>query len=321
MSGSTKTSHKHAGPHAHGSRSSRATGSSSSTQLLNHNPASFLFVVNRLRVRLDEDLLNGDPWYNRVPPTEPRGFAGEISSYVMRYRNGQVEVARGYGWWRGEFDGAAWPPGIICMVGADGNPVYTDEGQPQYCQKYKELAVYSCNPLLPIVVDNGDPLSSSAQLDRSPLLFFHPPSQPGVSQAVHPDSPMGQGPTPCKYVAGASPSWISSLVPRTYRNPYNAVASVGLAGELPIVLGLMAFSEHSSVTQTFLGDGAAHGRWRGGFWFHKDAPKGYALSAQEDPRGFFISIYLDPENPAYSTTDHLAEMEWGNILVRDDKQS
>jgi hypothetical protein len=46
-----------------------------------------------------------------------------------------------------------------------------------------------------------------------------------------------------------------------------------------------------------------------------------ALSAQEDPRGFFISIYLDPENPAYSTTDHLAEMEWGNILVRDDKQS
>lgn len=225
-------------------------------------------------MRLDEDLLNGDPWYNRVPPTEPRGFAGEISSYVMRYRNGQVEVARGYGWWRGEFDGAAWPPGIICMVGADGNPVYTDEGQPQYCQKYKELAVYSCNPLLPIVVDNGDPLSSSAQLDRSPLLFFHPPSQPGVSQAVHPDSPMGQGPTPCKYVAGASPSWISSLVPRTYRNPYNAVASVGLAGELPIVLGLMAFSEHSSVTQTFLGDGAAHGRWRGGFWFHKDAPKG-----------------------------------------------
>lgn len=229
-------------------------------------------------MRLDEDLLNGDPWYNRVPPTEPRGFAGEIPSYVMRYHNGQVTAARGYGWWRGEFDGAAWPPGIICMVGADGNPVYTDEGQLQYCQRYKELAVYSCNPLLPIVVDNGDPLSSTAALDRSPLLFFHPPSQTGVSQAVHPDSPMSQGPAPCKYVAGASPSWISSLVPRTYRNPYTAVASVGLAGELPIVLGLMAFSEHSSVTQTFLGDGAAHGRWRGGFWCHNEAPKGCKFS-------------------------------------------
>lgn len=269
-------------------------------------------------MRLDEDLLNGDPWYNRVPPTEPRGFTGEIPSYVMRYHNGQVTAAHGYGWWRGEFDGAVWSPGVICMVGADGNPVYTDEGQPQYCQKYKELAVYSCNPLLPIVVDNGDPLSSSTALDRSPLLFFHPPSQPGVSQAVHPDSPMEQGPTPCKYVAGASPSWIPSLVPRTYRNPYTAVASVGLAGELPIILGLMAFSEHSSVTQTFLGDGAAHGRWTGGFWRHTEAPKGYALSAQEDPRGFFIPIYLDPENPDYSTAAHIAEMEWGNVLVWDE---
>lgn len=46
-----------------------------------------------------------------------------------------------------------------------------------------------------------------------------------------------------------------------------------------------------------------------------------ALSAQEDPRGFFISIYLDPENPDYSTAAHIAEMEWGNILVWDDTQS
>ncbi|KAF3077410.1 hypothetical protein CFAM422_000175 [Trichoderma lentiforme] len=278
-------------------------------------------------MKSDDDLLIGDLWYNRLPPTEPRGFAGEMHSCVMRYHNGQVEAARGYGWWRGEFDKTVrrWPPGVICMVSADGNPVYTDEGQLQYCQRYKELAVYSCNPLLPIVIDNGDPLSSTAALDRSPLLFFHPPSQPGVSQAVHPDSPMGLGPAPHKYVAGASPSWAPSLVPEIYSNPYTAVASVGLAGELPIVLGLMAFSEHSSVTPTFLGDGRAHGRWKGGFWCHNEAPKGYtndiidALSDQEDPRGFFISIYLDPENPDYSTAEHIAEMEWRGILVQDNK--
>ncbi|PTB42396.1 hypothetical protein M441DRAFT_26145 [Trichoderma asperellum CBS 433.97] len=311
MFGSTSTSHKH----------SRAHSRSNSY----YNPTSFLFVVNRLRVRLDENLLNGDPWYNRVPPNQPSGFTGEIPSYVMRYQNGQVTTAHGYGWWRGDFLGTAWPPGYVCLAGADGNPVYTDNGQLQCAERYKELAVFSCNPLLPIVVDNGDPLSTSAALDRSPLLFFHPPSQPGVSQAVHPDSPMGPGPAPCKYVAGTSPSWIPSLVPKTYRNPYNAVASVGLAGELPIVLGLMAFSElgdaedHTSVTQTFLGDNAARGRWNGGFWNHTATPKGYALSTGEDPRGFFISIYLDPDNPDYSTAAHIAELEWRGILVWDNE--
>ncbi|KAL7922534.1 hypothetical protein ACQKWADRAFT_81676 [Trichoderma austrokoningii] len=235
----------------------------------------------------------------------------------MRYHNGRVTEAGRYRWWRGEFDGIAWPPGTICMVGADGYPVYTDDGQVQYAAaRYKELAVYSCNPLLPIVVDNGDPLSSTTALDRSPLLFFHPPSQPGVSQAVHPDSPMSPGPAPCKYVAGANPSWIPSLVPETYRNPYNSVSSVGLAGELSIVLGLMAFSEQESLTETFVGDGSARARWKRGFWRHTAAPQGYALSAKEDPRGFFVSIFLDPENPDYSTAAHIAELEWRNILVQ-----
>lgn len=186
------------------------------------------------------------------------------------------------------------------MVNADGNPVYNDDGQLQCAEKYKELAVFSCNPLLPIVVDNGDPLSTNAALDRSPLLFFHPPSQPGVSQAVHPDSPMEPGPAPCKYVAGASPSWIPSLVPRTYRNPYNPAASAGLAGELPIVLGLMAFSEpagredHTSVTRTFLGDDEAHCKWNGGFWHHTAAPQGCKFSLflyiAEAPSLFFCSL-------------------------------
>lgn len=300
MFGGTSPSHEH-------SRAHRRNGSY-------HDQTSFLFVVNRLCVRLDENLLNGDPWYNRVPPTQPSGFNGEIPSYVMRYQNGQVTTAHGYGWWRGDFSETAWPPGHIYR--ADAN------GQLQCAERYKELAVFSCNPLLPIVVDNGDPLSTNAALDRSPLLFFHPPSQPGVSQAVHPDSPMGPGPAPCKYVAGTNPSWIPSLVPKTYRNPYNAVPSAGLAGELPIVLGLMAFSEsgdtedHAPVTRTFLGDDAARGRWNGRFWNHTATPKGYALSARDDPRGFFISIYLDPDNP-YSTTAHIAELEWGGILVRE----
>ncbi|KAM0258682.1 hypothetical protein ACHAQJ_003690 [Trichoderma viride] len=326
MFSSGKSSHKRAG-HSSSSRHQESTASSSSHHL-NYDPMSFLFVVNKLRVRLDPDLLNGDPWFNRVPPTQPSGFNGEIPSFVMRYHNGQVTVADDYRWWRGDFDGTAWPAGNVCLFGADGEPVYTDEDQPVCAIKYKELAVFSCNPLLPIVVDNGDPLSTNVALDRSPLLFFHPPSQQGVSQAVHPDSPMGPGPAPCKYVAGASPSWIPSLVPKTYRNPYNnAAPSVGLAGELPIVLGLMAFSEpgdeedEQSVTRTFLGDHASHGKWSGERWHHNAAPQGYALSTAEDPRGFFISIYLDPNNPEYSTSDDIAKLEWNSRIVWDQRRS
>lgn len=44
-----------------------------------------------------------------------------------------------------------------------------------------------------------------------------------------------------------------------------------------------------------------------------------ALSTGEDPRGFFISIYLDPDNPDYSTAAHIAELEWRGILVWDNE--
>ncbi|KAL7795294.1 hypothetical protein V8C37DRAFT_37506 [Trichoderma ceciliae] len=316
MPGTGNSSHKHAGGHGRRPDRSRPTASSSSHHV-DYDPTTFLFVVNELRVRLDEDLINGDPWFNRVPPTQPSGFEGEIPGCVMRYHNGQVTEAPGYAWAREGFQGTSWPRGYVYLYGPDGVPYYTD-GDLKRATMYRELAVFSCNPLLPIVVDNGDPLSSNTALDRSPLLFFHPPSQPGVSQAVHPDSSMELGPAPCKYVAGASPSWIPSLVPKTYRNPYNAIPSVGLAGELPIVIGLMAFSEPGgdeqgeSVTQTFLG-----GRWSGGQWHHTAAPRGYARSTAEDPRGFLVTIYYDPENPAYSTEDRMFDLQWKRVLVRD----
>ncbi|KAH6611465.1 hypothetical protein Trco_001485 [Trichoderma cornu-damae] len=296
-------------------------GSSSSTRHVNDVRTSFLFVVNELRVRLNEDLHNGDHWYNRVPPTEPSGFEGEIPSRVMRYRNGQVEEAVGYRWAREAFQESAWPPGYVFKYDPDGIPTYTERGEIIKAAVYKEMAVFSCNPLLPIVVINGDPLSATGPLDRSPLLFFHPPHQQGVSQAVHPESLMDPGPRICKYAAGAAPSWMPSLVPETYRNPYDPVQSAGLAGELPIVLGLMAFSEPvvgeegESVTQIFLGDHTLHGRWHCRRWKHSAAPRGYALSAAEHPRGFLVAIFKDPDNQEFSTEPYLSDMEWNGIIV------
>lgn len=203
------------------------------------------------------------------------GFEPEIPSCVMRYQSGQVTVAREYEWRRGDVQGTAWPPGGVFPVGAE-----------EQLDLYKQLAVFSCNPHLPIAVLNGDPLSARG-LYRSPLFFFHPPTRPGLSQATHPESVIEElGPGMCKYVAGSNPSWIPSLVPKTYRNPYNPTdRSSGLGGELPIILGLMAFSgprseQGGSVEQTFLGDG---GRWRGGRWHHSAAPQGC-----KDPFLFFL---------------------------------
>lgn len=41
-----------------------------------------------------------------------------------------------------------------------------------------------------------------------------------------------------------------------------------------------------------------------------------ALSAEENPRGFLVSIYYDPVNE-YSTGDYIYNMEWRGPIVRD----
>ncbi|KAL7823739.1 hypothetical protein V8C26DRAFT_1799 [Trichoderma gracile] len=314
---SVRGTHKHAG-----SNSKHKSSSSSSNLQLSHDPSSFLFVINELIVNDDDRLHVGDVWYNREPPAEPRGFEREITGTVMRYHNGQVTEARGYRWLRGEFEATrnAWPPGNLYRYDLNDSPMLTDDMNFQCAEVYKQLAVFSCNPLLPIAVLVGDPLSAIS-LARVPLLFHHPEHQPGVSHAVHPDSLAREGGVMCKFVAGASPSWMPSLVPKTYRNPYEPGPSRGLSGELPIILGLMAFSEARSegedvARRIFLEEN----RWRNGEWRHAAAPKGYARSALENPLGFLVTVFYDPENEAYSNEDYLYDMEWRGVIVRESRR-
>ncbi|EGR49365.1 uncharacterized protein TRIREDRAFT_106467 [Trichoderma reesei QM6a] len=309
--------HKHAG----GNSKHKVSASSSNLQL-SHDPRSFLFVINELTLHDDDRLHRGDDWYNRVPPSEPRCFDREITGTVMRYHNGQVTEARGYQWLRGDFDITrnAWPTGYLYRYDSADSPMLTVDGNFQCASVYKQLAVFSCNPLLPIAVLIGDPLSASS-LARVPLLFHHPDHQPGVSHAVHPDSRLRGGGVMCKFVAGASPSWMPSLVPKTYRNPYEPGPSRGLSGELPIILGLMAFSEARSegediARRIFLEDN----RWRNGEWRHAATPKGYARSALENPLGFLITVFYDPENEEYSNEERLDDMEFGDVIVRDSRR-
>ncbi|KAK4075335.1 uncharacterized protein Triagg1_4456 [Trichoderma aggressivum f. europaeum] len=308
MSGHGNSSHKHAG------------GSRRSTNNLppDSDYRSFLFVINELKVDRDETYHSNDGWHNRIPLSNPKGYGGETHGTVMRYQSGRVTVAPGYAWYRGDANEAGWWPAGNVLMYSSGE----GEGL-RYVAAYKQLAVFSCGPFLPIVVVNGDPLSAGS-LSRTPLLFHHPPLQPGISHAVHPESNMEPGPGPCKFVAGANPSWMPSLVPAAYSNPYNPRPSVGLSGELPIILGLMAFSESTyeegAVDRTFLGDDAHRGKWRDGHWYRAEAPRGYAPSASEMPLGFLITVLYDPENPEYSNEGSLREMEWKEVLVREGRR-
>ncbi|KAF9771540.1 hypothetical protein IL306_010803 [Fusarium sp. DS 682] len=232
----------------------------------------------------------------------------------MRYRNGDVSEAAEYRWFR---DPAS--EGQLLRVDGRGNCMTNQYGQGYQATEYKTFGVAACNPLLPIMVTEQDPLVTRSNWEL--LRVFHPPLRPGVSQVSTISSRMGPGGGPLLHVAGRSPSWIPGLLPATYKSPQrNAPHSVGLGGELPIILGLMALNappgdemSNRSIECVFLG----HNRlWRHGSWTSSDPPRGHPPTASEDPKGFIVKVFLDPEN-SYSTPDGLRSLEWERVIVRD----
>jgi hypothetical protein len=310
---------------------------------------SFLFVVNELEIETDSPASNYDTairkdlWDNVLPPENPVFYKTETLSHVshvMRFRNGEISAAGpAYRWVRPEQFGE----GYIAV--AAGGTEYA-------LTKYKSTSVFSCNPSLPIVTYAGD-----ARTLRDPefhaLQFLHPQSQSGiVSQATFPldvFSPVGGPPAgsierdPAKYVAGRHASWIPSLVPDVCRNRYLAGQSLGLSGELGIVIGLMAFhasKDGRTVNDVFLGRGESSGLWKNYRWRGTSSPPGCMLpfipqmspdlaaqhmandflidpcSEHDTPRGHLVHICLDPENQSGSTESTLSMLEWNSVLVQ-----
>ncbi|RSL64712.1 hypothetical protein CEP54_004535 [Fusarium duplospermum] len=243
-------------------------------------------------------------------------YSGEYPSKVMRYSNGEVSEALGYYWYRPEEGGA----GYLMRLDHSGQYVMDPETGECFCAtEYKTFSVAACNPLLPIMVVDQDPLTDATG-GWELLRIFHPrDNRIGLSQVVTLESPMGDGGAPVRYVAGRSPSWMPSLLPRTYRSPSrDPPESRGLGGELPIILGLMALSPrkdasgNESTNQLFLD----RNLWRHNEWRYNDAPKGYPDTAQDDPCAFLVKVFLDPQNPA-TTAENLAWFEWQTPVVRE----
>ncbi|PHH65703.1 hypothetical protein CDD81_1789 [Ophiocordyceps australis] len=265
---------------------------------------SFLFVVNELEFYNDSgaDIFR-DTWYNDLPPRSCMGYTGERAGKVLRFRDGEVEEAAGYVWYRDElrirghcFSNLGEAPG------------------------YSEAAVFACNPHLPLVVIRDDPLTlNDAKSSMHALHFFHPRHLPGLSQATTPDAVLPHGGAPVKYVAGRNPSWMPALVPSVYANPWlEPPPSRGLGGELAIIIGLMAFSKSGpNVEDVFLGTHARPGYWHNSFWSSRAAPSYYPRSTQETPRGFYIGVFCDPENAEGSSREAIHGFEWNSAVVQE----
>ncbi|MBE3050243.1 hypothetical protein IMZ48_48655 [Candidatus Bathyarchaeota archaeon] len=221
---------------------------------------SFLFVVNKLILEERSYAPERDRWGNTLPPNDRRAYAGEEPSRVMRYRDGRVTLAEGYDWHR--------PHGLHTR-GCIFRPSGLEGPRPN---RYKTQTVFSCNPFLPIVATPADMMAHDMDSHNGPqwdlLRFEHDPRHPGVSFAAYGQE--GRHESPRQYVAGVGPSWIPSLVPESYLNPYNDSDSRGLGGDLPLLLALMSFGHRWTTRHDARMEEVFYGRdalWRDRRWW------------------------------------------------------
>ncbi|CAH0020959.1 unnamed protein product [Clonostachys rhizophaga] len=282
-------------------------------------PLTFLFVVNEISIA--HPLV--DMWGGSRPPENPGAYHMERPSEVMKYENGIVTPFPDYFYWgRNPNQNNR---GAIFARHADGNVTEAEA--------YKTATIFSCHPHMPFAMVDVDASVEetysrenmpSDQLWRypvwEPLQFLHPKDhhRRGISQAVFGASPMAtlhNG--PLQYVAGTNASCIPRLVPWTCQYPYPPVQpSKGLGGELTILIGLMAFcpSRDSMGTRAEL---FIPQYWRNNKWECETPPQGYSCSTKDTPKGFIVSVALDPWNPLGSTREALQAFEFEGVVIEE----
>lgn len=265
-------------------------------------------MVNELELNLEPpsgSSILRDPWLSIVPPQSPEAYTGELVGTVFRYCSGVVTPAPNYAWYRPH---GMNRPGFIARRNQDtglpdGRPTpYTDDWGSA------TQTMFSCSPHLPILVTNTDAtLGTSFLCRRCPcdlqfgdgyapwrLLHFEGSTEhPGVSFV----NACGKG-SPC--VLGRDPSWMPSLVPSTYQNTCAGVPqSRGLAGQLPTVIGLMAFqSRFRRADEVFANRKWHMGQWNGS---NKAPSHGMFITLQplkeKEKKIIIKDTYVTPSSP------------------------
>ena len=165
-------------------------------------------------------------------------------------------------------------------MGREGRIAWVGGGSGKICllAEYKTQSVFSCSAHLPLIVLQGDASLGSVMRrrcacderhgDRYSWNLLHFDRRDGRSIAT--SNCQGQ-----PYVGGRNPSWVPALVPAVFASSLPAgedgadePPSRGLAGELPIVIALMAF--HS--TPGHASDVFADGLWDRNRWLGPTTP-------------------------------------------------
>jgi hypothetical protein len=206
-------------------------------------PTSFLFIVNGLP--LNEDIDNGgvaprtDSYARWLPPLYQAAFGAKSQGTVFRWSNGVISAPAGYQW----VDGYAYAP---------------NGGALNY---YRSITMFYCNPWDQYLVADGD--ASTRDIETAPypgdrwypINFRHDNGLSRVELAG------GE-----QYLAGNGATFIDHLGLLSYQNQDSAAPpSGGLAGNLAILIALVAFSCRSShLRDALIRDRAWHRyRWNG----------------------------------------------------------
>ena len=217
-------------------------------------PPSFLFIVNELPTNDDPDIPGSVPprtvhgrWH---PPDVAQGFFAQEPGHVYRWKDGVVTAAPGYVWSAQQTGAPLYANGTIYANSTTG-VVW-----PQY---YRAATVFYCNHFDKFFTARGD-ASIRNFIAQGPEDSWHPLSFRHENNISYLEHAGDQG-----FLAVRQASWIKQLLPNAYRcQASDGPANGGLAGLLPIIIALVAFScrDHNELYQVLIEDRA----WRGHKW-------------------------------------------------------
>jgi hypothetical protein len=173
---------------------------------------------------------------------------------VYRWSNGVVSLAEGYHWVARPIGNPVYANGTIFATGPQGTV------WPGY---YRAATVFFCNRFDQFFTARGDAGTRDIVTAEEPEDWWHPLAfrhENNISRVDHAGSH--------EHLAVRSASWINQLLPNAYRREStHGPNQGGLAGLLPIVIALIAFSciGHDELYRVLLDDRA----WVGNNWnFH-----------------------------------------------------